>query len=136
MASISARPRSPNMTLERNVITLPGERTKNKRAHIVPLAPTALALLASLPRTGESVFGYNNSHYFGRFRQIAGVTGFPNQFFDDLWVVGFWRADHGGNEVKLGRRSWTLAQTVLGSLGSQGAAADVSALCGWADRAG
>ena len=61
MASISARPRSPNMTLERNVITLPGERTKNKRAHIVPLAPTALALLASLPRTGESVFGYNNS---------------------------------------------------------------------------
>src|SRR5271167_3953052 len=57
--------------------------------------------------------------------------GFTNQFFNDSWVVGFWRADHGGNEVKLGRRSWTLAQTVLGSLGSQGAAADVSALCGW-----
>src|SRR5271163_558973 len=69
-------------------------------------------------------------------RDLTEPSRFPNQFFNDSWVVGFWRADHGGNEIKLGRRSWTLAQTVLGSLGSQGAAADVSALCGWADRAG
>ena len=48
----------------------------------------------------------------------------------------FGRPDHGGNEVKLEDDLGTLAQTVLGSLGSQGAAADVSALCGWADRAG
>jgi hypothetical protein len=28
--------------------------------------------------------------------QILSGTGFPNQFFNDSWVVGFWRADHGG----------------------------------------
>jgi hypothetical protein len=26
--------------------------------------------------------------------QIFSGTGFPNQFFNDSWVVGFWRADH------------------------------------------
>ena len=47
--------------LERRTLTLAAERTKNKRAHVVPLGPTALALLAALPRTGESVFPYFNS---------------------------------------------------------------------------
>jgi hypothetical protein len=28
--------------------------------------------------------------------QIFSGAGFPNQFFCDSWVVGFWRADHGG----------------------------------------
>ena len=27
--------------------------------------------------------------------QIFSDVGFPNQFFCDSWVVGFWRADHG-----------------------------------------
>ena len=27
--------------------------------------------------------------------------GFPNQFFNDLWVVGIWRAGDGGNNVGL-----------------------------------
>jgi hypothetical protein len=27
--------------------------------------------------------------------QILGGAGFPNQFFCDSWVVGFWRAGHG-----------------------------------------
>ena len=76
---------------------------------------------------------YDQLHHF----VSAGVwDAVPLETELNSWVVGFWRADHGGNEAKLGRRSWTLAQTVLGSLGSQGAAADVSALCGWADRAG
>jgi hypothetical protein len=27
--------------------------------------------------------------------------GFPNEFFNDSWVVGIWRAGHGGNNVGL-----------------------------------
>src|SRR4030088_1212453 len=60
--------------------------------------------------------------------------GFPNQFFNDSWVVGLWRADHGGHDVGLGRRAWALAQAVSGRLGKQGTAADVSTLRGGADR--
>jgi hypothetical protein len=41
-------------------------------------------------------------HYFGRVLRLIGVTGFPNQIFDDSWVVGFWRADHGGHEIEVG----------------------------------
>ncbi|HEY1748881.1 MAG TPA: tripartite tricarboxylate transporter substrate-binding protein, partial [Xanthobacteraceae bacterium] len=67
--------------------------------------------------------------------QILAGRGFPNQFFCDSWVVGFWRADHGGKVFELGRRAWTLAQAVLGSFGSQSTSADVPALCGGADRA-
>src|ERR1700743_2721777 len=59
---------------------------------------------------------------------MIGETGFPNQIFNDSWVVGFWRADHGGHEVEVGRGAWTLAQAIPGFFGSQGAAADVSAL--------
>jgi hypothetical protein len=33
------------------------------------------------------------------------VIGFPNQFFNDSWVVGLWRADHGENDVGLGSRA-------------------------------
>jgi hypothetical protein len=33
--------------------------------------------------------------------QILSGTGFPNQFFNDSWVVGFWRADHGGHNLGL-----------------------------------
>src|ERR1700722_17121272 len=44
-------------------------------------------------------------------------TGFPNQFFNDSWGVGFWRADHGRHDVELGRRASRMAQAVLGSPG-------------------
>jgi integrase len=41
----------------KGVITLPGARTKNAKAHEIPLSPTAKALLASLPRNGrETLF--------------------------------------------------------------------------------
>jgi hypothetical protein len=40
---------------------------------------------------------------------LTSVMGFPNQFFNDSWVVGIWRAGHGGNNVGLGRRAWALA---------------------------
>ena len=50
--------------------------------------------------------------------QILSGAGFPNQFFNDSWVVGFWRADHGRQDAGLERRAWTLAQAVSGSVGS------------------
>jgi integrase len=40
-----------------DMIVLPGERTKNKRAHILPLSAPAQAIVAARPRTGEYVFG-------------------------------------------------------------------------------
>ena len=49
--------------------------------------------------------------------QIFSGTGFPNQFFNDSWVVGFWRADHGRHNAELGRRASRMAQAVLGSPG-------------------
>src|SRR5262245_46768663 len=61
-------------------------------------------------------------------------TGFPNHFFCDSWVVGFWRADRGWQDVGLERRAWTLSQAVSGSVGTQGAATDVPALRVGADR--
>jgi hypothetical protein len=40
-------------------------------------------------------------------------AGFPNQFFNDSWVVGFGGADHGWQDAGLEGRAWTLAQAVL-----------------------
>lgn len=37
--------------------TLPGERTKNKRAHLVPLSAPAVEILLAMPTRGEFVFG-------------------------------------------------------------------------------
>jgi integrase len=44
------------VNLERKVITLGPERTKNSRSHEVPLSTQALAILARQPR-GALVFG-------------------------------------------------------------------------------
>ena len=46
--------------LERRALNLSTERTKNKRQHVVPLAPTALALLRGRPRTGDAGFKYTS----------------------------------------------------------------------------
>jgi integrase len=40
-----------------DMIVLPGERTKNKRTHIIPLSGPARDIIAAQPRTGEYVFG-------------------------------------------------------------------------------
>ena len=46
-------------------IVLPGERTKNKRAHVVPLSAPAQAILEKLRVAGRTlVFGRNDSHGF------------------------------------------------------------------------
>jgi integrase len=43
--------------IDGDVWTLPKERTKNGRAHVVPLSPQALAIIAQQPRTRDHVFG-------------------------------------------------------------------------------
>lgn len=48
------------ISIERRELSLPGLRTKNRRAHVVPLAPLALAQLPD--RRGEC------DHLFGRFQ--------------------------------------------------------------------
>jgi hypothetical protein len=59
---------------------------------------------SKLPPTLERQFAhpreyeYTAYHYFGRF---LAAPGFPNQFFCDSWVVGFWRADHGWQDIGL-----------------------------------
>jgi hypothetical protein len=67
-------------------------------------------------------------------RQILGGAGFPNQFFCDSWVVGFWRGRPWLTGRWIGRRAWALAQAVSGSVRPQGAATDVSALRVGSDR--
>jgi hypothetical protein len=60
--------------------------------------------------------------------QILSGTGFPNHFFCDSWVVGFWRADHEEHIIGLGSRACTVAKVVRGPVRAQGSAADVPAL--------
>ena len=59
----------------------------------------------------------NSTERLALLWQILSGAGFPNQFFNDSWVVGFWRADHGRYNVELGRRASRMAQAVLGSPG-------------------
>jgi integrase len=43
--------------LEQALISLPPERTKNRRPHDIPLSPPAIAILKNRPRVREHVFG-------------------------------------------------------------------------------
>ena len=55
----------PEIDLENKLITIPAHRMKGKAAHEVPLAPQALALLASVPRfTGRYVFNLERRRAF------------------------------------------------------------------------
>ena len=52
--------------LDAALISLPPERTKNRRAHDIPLSPPALAILKNRPRDDrEYVFGRRDSGYQG-----------------------------------------------------------------------
>jgi integrase len=57
------------LDLDAGTWTLPAERSKNHRAHMVTLPPAALAIIASVPRTGRD-------HLFGS-RAGAGFTSWP-----------------------------------------------------------
>jgi integrase len=50
---------------DRGAISLPAGRTKNHRAHDIPITPTMAALLRAQPRRGELVFGRGANGYAG-----------------------------------------------------------------------
>ena len=68
--------------LERHVLSLPAERTKNKRPHVVPLAPTAQALLEARPRTNDVVFKFTAWSYSKRL--LDGRSGVSDWVIHDL----------------------------------------------------
>jgi integrase len=52
--------------LEKRVISIPGNRTKNAKAHKLPLSPLALSILQSVPRRErDCVFGIGQGGYAG-----------------------------------------------------------------------
>jgi integrase len=46
--------------LEGNVWTLPGDRSKNHRAHDLPLPPLAMEIIEGVPATGDLIFSTNS----------------------------------------------------------------------------
>jgi integrase len=58
------------------VVSFPAERTKNKRPHVIPLPPTARALLEKRPRAGDAVFKLTAwSLHKDLLDKRSGVTG-------------------------------------------------------------
>jgi integrase len=54
------------LDLERGVWVLSGERTKNKKPHVVPLAPLAISILNAVPRRArDRVFGEGEDGFYG-----------------------------------------------------------------------
>ena len=54
-----ARMRRPELSEDGAIWTMPGQRTKNKRVHVVPLPAAAQTIIADVPITGDVVFTTN-----------------------------------------------------------------------------
>src|SRR5262249_11484232 len=52
-----------------DTLELPVARMKAKRAHLVPLSTHAAAIIASLPQTGDYVFGRSPVSHFDRIKR-------------------------------------------------------------------
>ncbi len=69
--------------------TLPPERTKSQRAHLVPLPDTAVALLSDVPRfSGEYVFSTT-----GGYRPVGGFSKIKKRVDAASGVQGWWWHD-------------------------------------------
>jgi integrase len=73
--------------------TVPAEKMKARKEHVVPLSKQAIELLQSIPRTGDRVFSYSGSAVLFERRRILGkdtkvtLHGFRSCFRD-------WAGDH------------------------------------------
>jgi integrase len=68
--SVEARgARWDEIDFKTNIWTIPAERMKEGREHVVPLSTQALALIARLPRTGDCLFAIN-----GRAKPIVAMS--------------------------------------------------------------
>jgi integrase len=74
--------------IEAGQIQLPRERTKNKRAHIVPLGPTAISITQLQPRSNEFVFagrrGMPFADWFHAKRVLDARLPLPQWVLHDL----------------------------------------------------
>jgi integrase len=75
------------INLEQATWTIPAERMKGGREHTVPLSKQAIALLQSLPRKGDLVFGVSSSGLNKEFWRLvekgaATLHGFRSTFRD------------------------------------------------------
>ena len=63
----------PEINLKEKTITLPGERTKNKQTHVVPLSNAAVAILKDIPQRAnrDFVFGVGKGGYSGYSKSKA-----------------------------------------------------------------
>jgi hypothetical protein len=91
--------------------------------HSVPPTTPALAILDAMRdgSQGDLIFPATGDEPFSDMAMLAVLDrlallwqiyrsiGFPNQVFNDSWVVGFWRAGHGRQTVELERRACALA---------------------------
>jgi integrase len=79
------------LDLEGRLWSLPKERTKNARAHDVPLSPQAIIVINKIPRTSERfVFSFNgeapiNSGSFGKPKErLNALCGFSDWTLHDI----------------------------------------------------
>lgn len=74
--------------LERRVWTLPAQRTKNDKPHIVQLPDLAIAVIGAQPRAGALVFSRNGVTAVGDFssqkRRLDGLCEVSNWRLHDL----------------------------------------------------
>jgi integrase len=89
-----------NLDGDRAIWEIPGKRTKNKRAHLVPLSASAVAIIRGLPRVGDSgllftmtgltpVSGFGKAKEridarIGKAREDAGMRPMPEWDLHDL----------------------------------------------------
>jgi integrase len=74
--------------IENDVLTIPGEFTKNHRDHAIPLCPMAIAILKSLPNTGDYYFP---GHYDVETHFQDGSWGKLKREVDKLSGVRGWQ---------------------------------------------
>jgi integrase len=74
--------------LDKGTWTLPKERAKNTRAHILPLPPLALSIIEAVPQVAnkDTLFGERSEHGFTRWWQAK--LGLDERLGD---AVGSWR---------------------------------------------